>query len=554
MREIRDLDVPMRDGVTLAVDVFLPDKREEAFPALVGMSPYGKDIQSLEMPPQPPTSPIYSREIEAGDPRYLTDHGYAHVIADVRGIGSSGGTYRGWLSDEEALDGYDLVEWVAEQPWCDGEVGMVGVSYYGAVQLHVAATNPPHLKAIMPFNAPADFYRECTYHGGILQTFYLMLYQLKVLGRMSSVTVEDNSPEQLEEIQRALYDDPDIRQYQALYNIAKNPGRNPGFFDIMTHPLDGEYYWSRSPYRHYDEIKIPAYLGSGWWAYGHQHLRGAFQNYLGLGGETRLYIEGRTESPAPMGDEYNARVVRWYDHWLKGVDTGVTDEPPIEIVVRGAGRRFVSDWPPPDTLWKRLYFGRWGTLLDQPERAVTPRDVYIQQSITENPHVSKLNYDSQPFTQETEIIGPMALVLFAAIDHVDTNWIVSLSDLAPDRTAVELTRGFLKASHREIDEEKSEPWRPFHPHLESVPVEPNVMTRYDIEMSPVATVIQKGHRLRLAVSSLDHIYDPAPDLEIGGASHMPTHVGINATVTHHVAYGHEYPSHLLVPITSGSTV
>lgn len=553
MRELLDLNVAMRDGVSLAVDIFLPDEEGEAVPALIAMSPYGKDIQSLEIPPQPPTSPIYSREIEAGDPRFLTNHGYAHVIADVRGIGNSGGTYRGWLSEEEALDGYDLIEWVAEQPWCDGNVGMVGVSYYGAIQLHVAATQPPHLKAIMPFNAPADFYRECTYHGGILQTFYLMLYQLKILGSMSSVTIEESSPKQLKGAQRALYEDPDIRQYQTLYNIAKNPQRNPGFFDIMTHPLDSDYYWSRSPYRFYDEIQIPAYLGSGLWAYGHQHLRGAFQNYLGLPGQTRLYIEGRTESPAPMGDEYNARVLKWYDHWLKGVDTGLLAEPPIEIVVRGAGRRFESDWPLPNTSWKQLYLGRWGSLLDEPERSVTSQDAYVQQSITETPYVSKLHYDSGPFSQETEIIGPIALILFAAIDHVDTNWIISMADLFPNGTAVELTRGFLKASHRGIDEEKSDPWRPFHPHLEPEPVEPHMVTRYDIEMSPVATVIQRGHRLTLTVSSLDHMYDPAPDLEIGGASHMPTHVGINATVTHHVAYGEDYPSHLLLPVLSGST-
>src|SRR5579884_2765663 len=149
----------MRDGVVLAVDVFRPDGDAPA-PALLAMSPYGKNAQSLPVPPQPwgadrrDRSSVYNRGIEAGDPAYLTAHGYAHVIPDLRGIGGSGGEYRGWCSPQEAQDGYDLVEWVAAQPWCNGNVGMVGVSYFGAIQPVVAATRPPHLKAIMPWNAP----------------------------------------------------------------------------------------------------------------------------------------------------------------------------------------------------------------------------------------------------------------------------------------------------------------------------------------------------------------------------------------------------------------
>src|SRR3954468_7121167 len=120
----RDQFVPMRDGVELCVDVFRPEG-DGRFPALLGMSPYGKDIQSRPTPPQPlgfapwTRSSVYNRAIEAGDPKYLTAHGYVHVIPDLRGIGRSGGEYRGWLSEQEAQDGYDLVEWIAQQPWCD---------------------------------------------------------------------------------------------------------------------------------------------------------------------------------------------------------------------------------------------------------------------------------------------------------------------------------------------------------------------------------------------------------------------------------------------------
>src|SRR5262249_13232672 len=131
----------MRDGTRLCADVFLPDD-DGPHPALVALSPYGKEIQTLPIPPQPPTAPLYAREIEARDPAFTTEHGYAHVIADCRGIGFSDGKYRGWMSPDEARDGHDLVEWAAAQDWCDGNVGMAGVSYYGAIQLMVAATKP----------------------------------------------------------------------------------------------------------------------------------------------------------------------------------------------------------------------------------------------------------------------------------------------------------------------------------------------------------------------------------------------------------------------------
>ena len=187
MNHQSDVRVPMRDGCELSVDVFRPDD-DGPGPALLGMSPYGKEIQSLAIAPQPVQSPVYRRSIEAGDPAILTGAGYAHVIADVRGIGKSGGVYRGWMSAEEGRDGHDLVEWIAAQPWCDGNVGMVGVSYYGAVQLNVAANQPPHLKAIMPWNAPADFYREATHHGGIRQIFMWILYGLGIRGTTAVTT------------------------------------------------------------------------------------------------------------------------------------------------------------------------------------------------------------------------------------------------------------------------------------------------------------------------------------------------------------------------------
>lgn len=541
----------MSDGERLCIDVFRPSGAGK-YPALLGMSPYGKEIQSLPMAPQPPTSPVYSRQIEAGDPRSLTGHGYAHIIADVRGIGKSTDVYRGWMSADEARDGYDLIEWIAGQPWCDGNVGMVGVSYYGAIQLAVAATRPPALKAIMPFNAPADFYRECTYHGGILQTFFNYLYRMPIRGRLQSAVVERSTAEELAALIARFAADPDLQQYPDLYNAVVNPDRVPGFFDIVVQPYDSAFYRERSPNATYDKITIPAYVGSGWWAYGHMHLRGAFDNFVGLSGPTKIYIEGRTESPAPLGDEFNDEVVRWYDYWLKGIETGILDEPSLKLELRGGtGPRLGSEWPLPQTAWTELYLRRWGRLSATPETEAGNPDHFVQQPVTQTATVASVEYVTEPLTTPLELTGPVALALFAAIDRTDTNWIVALSDVAPNGREVEIARGFLKASHRATDAARSTTWHPYHPHREAVPVAPGEAIEYAIDLTPLANVFRSGHSIKLTIACLDHAYWPPADLEIGGANHMPWHVARSEAVGHQIFHDSRRPSRLLLPVIPG---
>jgi uncharacterized protein len=553
MKHLADVRIPTRDAVELAADVFLPDG-DGPFPVLVAVSPYGKEIQWLPYPPQPPTSPLYFREVEAGDPEYLTAHGYVHVIADGRGIGQSGGAYTGWMSPDEARDGHDVVEWAGTQSWSDGNVGMVGVSYYGAMQLAVAAQQPPHLKAIMPINAPADFYREGSHHGGILHVFFKWIYETCVGGNIESATVNALSEDELRAVIDRLREDDDLKQYVPLYNIALNPNRQPGFFDLLANPLDGPFYWERSAYRAYDKINIPFYTGSGWWAYAHMHLRGAFRNFEGIDAPKKLYIESRVEADAPMDEAYNAEVVRWYDHWLKGIDTGIMDEPPIRYHVRGGGFRTAQEWPLPETQWTELHLRRLELLSPEPEPVDGRPDVFVQQSVLETSHVASADYLTVPYGDEVEFAGPVALTLFAEIDAEDTNWMVSVLDVYPDGMEVELTRGFLKASHRRVDEERSDPWRPWHPHDAVEPVPVGEVVEYRIELSPMASVVRAGHRLKLSISAMDHAFWPPIDPELG-TGHQPWHVCRNATVTHKIAHDRTHRSRLLVPFvpsTQGS--
>ncbi len=542
--EARNTLIPLRDGTKLAADVFLPDG-PGPHPALVALSPYGKEIQSLPVPPQPPTSPLYAREIEAGDPRLLTAAGYVHVIADVRGTGRSGGAYRGWMSDDEARDGYDAIEWSAAQEWCDGKVGMAGVSYYGAIQLAAAALRPPHLGAIMPLNAPADYYREGTHHGGVLHTFFDYIYMVYARGRHTSDVVAASSDPELEEIVSRLTSDPDLSMYPGLYNTAANPERSPLFFDVLANPLDGPFYRDRSAYPRYGEIEVPFYTGSGWWAYGHMHLRGAFQHYAGIDAPKKLYIESRVEADAPMDAAYNAELVRWYDHWLKGADNGIMDEPPIKLHVRRGGWRRYDEWPPRGTEWVELHLRRFGGLSRDPEPVDGCPDVFTQAPIEVQPRIATAEYATEPLLAPVEVVGPAALTLYATIDTEDTNWMASVLDVDPEGNEVEITRGFLKASHREVDESRSEPWLPFHPHERAEPVEPGRVLEYRIELSPLATVFGPGHRIKLSVSSADHAQWPPADLELGH-DHQPWHLCRKATVTHAIHHDRDHRSRLLL--------
>lgn len=166
----RDVFVPVSAGHKICVDVFRPDG-DGKFPALVSMSPYSKEAQSERHWPGGIGSKFIRGAIdgavEAGPTDFFVRRGYAHIIGSVRGVGKSGGTYR-FMDKGEHRDLHDVVEWAAQQPWCNGNVGMMGLSYFGWNQVSTAATKPPHLKAIAPFFAATDQYRDAWYHGGIL--------------------------------------------------------------------------------------------------------------------------------------------------------------------------------------------------------------------------------------------------------------------------------------------------------------------------------------------------------------------------------------------------
>lgn len=542
----KNVYVGMRDGVQLAVNIYRPDS-EGKFPALLSLSPYGKEIQELLLPPQLLSeSAIWDGVMEAGDTEYIVSRGYAHIIGDLRGTGYSEGEYVGLHSKHEGEDGYDLVEWIAQQPWCNGNVGMVGNSFFGEVQLFVASEQPPHLKAIFPAGVWTDLYRRMAYHGGILCLFVYGLWdgRLGTSGfapkRVVSAMMKNLPNDELNQRLQEALSNPDIAKFPNLYHLLKYPQKNPLFVDLLLNPYDGPFYWERSAYTKFDKIKIPVY-SVGQWAtlfspWGQTSL------YCGIDSLKKLMMS-RPGVPARPWREGLDIVIRWYDHWLKGIDTGIMDEPPVRLWVMGANQwRYEDEWPLHRAQPTKYYLHSWQGLSPNPEMYNDEPDCFVQQPLYMSSIRQSLDYVSARMSVDMEVTGPVALYLFASIDTDDTNWIVELYDVNERGRERLLGKGYLKASHRAVDESKSTPLQPYHPHRSPEPVVPGEIYEYAIDLAPTSNVFRVGHRMKLKIKTMESPNEPEMLV------HFHPHLCSSKTTVHKIYRDKEHRSHLLLPV------
>jgi hypothetical protein len=548
--------------------VFRPETAEK-LPALLAFAFHPKDLQGpeleAEIPPQPAWSTLWTGPMEGGDTKFFVARGYVHVIGSPRGIGKaeSGGS--------REFDSYDLIEWIAGQPWCDGNVGMVGISGFGAEQLHVAKQQPPHLKAIFPFDPRGAYgvlggFRQ-EFPGGVMNIFRYLL------GHYSAVHQDKGRPGDLppdiHEKWEAAMNNPDYRMYPHVYNVLAQKGQHfPAFFHFLIDPYD-RTEWVENSEREFSQIKIPAYTGSGWYGYTYKtHLYGCQSWYENLEVPKKLMLAGPAHLDRPFR-AFHGEILKWHDKWLKGIETGIMDEPPVKYYVTGENAwHYGGDWPLPETEWTRFYLKGWERLSPRGYVPKTvddklPPDSFVQMPPTQTNTIQRLRYMTEPLSRDVTIAGPAVLSLFASIDRDDTNWIVVLKDIgphAPPLTAKEgeaalppgtpekeLTRGWLKASHRALDPERSKPWRPWHylTREKQRPVEPGEIVEYSIEIAATAHMFKAGHRISVEITSLDLATG------VGGASnveYIPYHICSSKTVVHNVFHDAARPSHLLLPV------
>lgn len=564
----RDVVVPMRDGVELVIDVYRPDTTDP-LPALLAFAIYNKDIQSPEsagqLPPQPSWSSAWSGPQEAGDTTLFVSRGYVHVIGNPRGVGKAGsGGSREW-------DSYDLIEWIAEQPWCDGKVGMVGISGFGAEQMHVARQRPPHLRAVFGFD-PRGAYgtlggvRE-EYPGGVLHTFRYLV------GHFGVFHQNKGAPGELDTTREAWWkeaiENSDFAQYPHLYNVLAMKGQHmPAYFDVLINPYVDPAEADRSE-AEIAGIDIPVFTGSGWYGYTYKtHLQGAQTYWKFLTSPKKLLFAGPAHLERPFKG-LHGEILKFHDQHLKGIDTGIDDEPAVRYWLMGANEwREGSDWPLPETVWTPFYLDSWERLRTDPfiPESVDdriPPDTFVQMPLTQTRTVSSLRFLSPPLPHDLQVVGPASLKLFASIDQDDTNWIVSLKDVGPDVSVQtvregerevpadlperELTRGWLKASNRALDEARSTEHKPFHKLTREArePVTPGEIVEYDIEILATANLFRKGHRICLEISSLDV---PTGVAGATNAEYIPYHVASSRTTVHSIFHSAQHPSRLLLPI------
>jgi predicted acyl esterase len=391
---------------------------------------------------------------------------------------------------------------------------MFGVSYFAVIQLFVAALNPPSLKCLFAPHAVTDYYRDQVYRGGILgYKFTQGVAKGYSNPRCELITRKKFGDEELKKRIANALEDEDITAVPGLAEILKNPdqGINPFIVDLLVNPLDGPY-WEERKAKH-DAIKIPAYIGGCWGNYG-LHLPGAFRSWENLKVPKKMVIGPPVYFDRPLYQpQYES--LRWFDYWLKGIDTGIMEEPPVRLFVMGTNKwKETTDWPLPETKWTPFYLHEDELLC---EHEHWPNEGF--DSFEDSPwQRGSLEYYSPTLVEDTEVIGPMALNLYASTTDNEVLWFISLREVDRQGNEKVLTRGWLRGTHREVDPKHSKPWAPFHPHTKSEPLTPGKIYEFNIAIIPTGNIRRQS----------------------------PSRI----TVYHDA----EHPSHLLLPITSGNVL
>ncbi|MFA5890856.1 MAG: CocE/NonD family hydrolase [Actinomycetota bacterium] len=500
--------------------------------------------------------------------QFIDTSSYVTVHAGVRGAGCSNGDFS-LFSEQQAQDGATLVEWIARQSWSNGDVGIYGHSYSATMGLLVAAQRPPHLRALTVDGVMDDLYRDLVYPGGVANSGFPILW----LGV--------SRPQQ--EHQGATYNDTQWGDYRCLQHVLQ---RNPVPELLAGQPQESAYVQGELGYE-----------DNSWW---HNHaIRSIVGNI-----EVPLQITGGTQDeqtlsrgPAIMfqqaqpaakqllltnGDHNSFWLLRdhdilaarqaWLDHYVRGVDNGIESQPRVRFFFEGhrvtggtahTGWVGGDDFPLPQTEWRRYYANDEGALTTTTPTASgsdtylsgthrneydvmsldSPNGHYQGQEVATADGPDQVVYRSAPFEQSTAVAGPLVATVWATLTAPDAEFYVRVADEGPDGSLSLLNRGFLKASHRALDAERSffdgdVMYRPWHPHTNTTTalVTPGQVNRYDIEVWPIENIFRPGHRVVMIVS--------APPVQEGYDTYQPrTAPGLVI-----VAHDPEHPTNLLVPI------
>ena len=512
-----DIDVPITasDGTVLRADVYRPVD-DAAHPVILSSGPYakllhyrdGSPYQWKRMSEEHPetvqgTSNTY-QSWEVVDPEKWVPDGYAVVRMDSRGSGRSPG-HLDLLSPRETRDLYDAIEWAAEQPWCNGRVGLNGISYYAMNQWQVAALQPPHLTAMCVWEGASDLYRDMFWHGGVFCTFGDVWFDGRVIPRQHGV----GSRGARSSLTGDWVSGPDT-----LPNEILEANRSNFAEDALAHPLFDAYWAERVP--DFSAIRVPL-LSAGNWGGAGLHLRGNVEGFVRSASQDKwLEMHGRQHWTHFYTDYGLGLQKRFFGHFLKDEDTGWSAQPRVQLQVRHPGERFVEraedEWPLARTRWTRFFLS--------PDTHQLAMDAFGGSAqITYDGLGDGVTFITPPLTEEMEITGPAAAKLYLSSETSDADVFCVVRVFRPDLREVTfhganephapVAQGWLRASHRKTDPELSEPYRPLHTHDEHQPLTPGEVYELDVEIWPTSIVVPPGYRIGVSIRGCDYFWPGA---------------------------------------------
>jgi len=562
VRFFYDQRVLMRDGITLSADVYLPHARGP-FPTIVHRTPY-----------------------ESSADRWITwavwwaQRGYAVVVQDCRGKYESDGAFYAYHA--EAADGHDTIDWIGNQPWCNGKIGMWGRSYGALVQWLLAPTASSMLTCLAPHVISDDYYADVAYIGGAFQLGHGILSTILYQTSVTHVQGAGSA---------ALFNNPRFYRYLPLVDmdVAAIGKRIPWWRDWLEHPTNDAYWRAINWGNKLDRIDVPVFQQSGWYD---PYATAALRQHDGLTKQApspraqagQKVIIGPYAHGVPTGTRLgeidfgpNAAVdmlgeeKRWFDHWMREIDTGLLKEPPIRIFIMGANEwRFEHEWPLARTRFTPYYLhsnGRANTLhgdgtltpdaptAEPPDQfeydpslpvwtvggnnsmdSLTPHAVepIIAGPVDQRPLERRddvLVYTSPVLAEDMEVTGPIEVVLYAASSAKDTDFTAKLVDVFPNGYAMNLAEGIVRARYR-CGTDRTEL------------ITPGEVAEYRIQLNPTSNLFKRGHRIRIDISSSNF---PRFSRNLNTGEDVAT--GIRMRIAHQtVLHTSEYSSHVVFPV------
>ncbi|MEM7467625.1 MAG: CocE/NonD family hydrolase [Pseudomonadota bacterium] len=569
----KNVAISMRDGVTLRGDVYRPAE-EGSYPTLLQRTPYNKELW-----------PITAMTL---DPLRAAEAGYAVVIQDVRARwASEGDVFFPYRNEEQ--DGYDSLDWLSAQSFCNEQIGCYGLSYMGGTSWLAAASGHPNLKAISPTTAPNDFWRNHFWRGGALNIGTLAMWALRAIGPAALMRAKPDLAEmypllvnlfdQLDEFGEMMTSMP-LNAFPPAF--PDDDAIVPFFYEFLRHPVPDEWTSKLLFANRHANVTAPSLIIAGW----HDLLLASdLEHYQGIrthGGSE----QARKHSKLIVGpwahamfqhvvgdidfgfrsngmfldlkEDLTKLQLRWFDRWLNNNANGIDDEAPVKIFVQGANRwRDEHEWPLQRQVQTKFYLHDNKTLSKSVPSGVSQPDNYIYDPndpcptcggntllppqytpgpVNQTPVLRRrdvLQYTSDILAEDTEVTGQVIAKLFASTSGEDTDWIIKLCDVHVDGSTYNVCDGVLRAAFRDGKSLKT--------------VTPNEPLEYVIDLWSTSYVFKAGHRIRVLITSSDFPrYDRNPN-----TGESPQTASTLKTVVQQIYHSPERPSYVQLPIIPG---